>query len=698
MKHIFLSSISIFATSLSMACGPNYLSPIINWYEPNKSLAICGEVFYEEKPIDIYKKQITNQEIQKHYKRSYEKPELAPKYTEEQTKQHAQFRENLRQQYKNWNEENGNFLKNFKDIPKNLPLEILYYEIGALLYSENDAITATQYFKKVLSLPEKDRLLKTIPSAYMVMRCEQKKFEINYQELINAYNQLNSYIQQGFADPQKLAFEADGYLAMYYYQNEQYMKALQIYLDQYNSTLNIGKNAEEINHENSIARNSISMTLAKATNTQITELASDTHIAEMTTANIIIEAPSKLKSWFKILTWAEKANVNKFNWNKWAGKIALTFYNKGDFDLAKEAIQYGNADEPLIRWVNAKLMIMQGDIDKASQTIAELIKNFSTKSTPTGYQTRGRLPNGFFIYNDELENKTPRNAPIIDNKKPKHAKLISEYGLIKFDKGDYFSALDCFLQAGYYLDAAFVCEVVLSLDELKNYADARITANTPDADFIYSILTLRVFRETNSLEGARKYYKAISAKHAKYITTMQALDNAIETTLSSEKSQRQKAIAHWEIFTIICNGASKYFASYFNPNDANIYSDKEQYETEFVSYEYSSKTNLEEINTPTANKIKKLKQEHDTNKSYLHLAFNHALKGADLMDDVWLAGRMYVSSVFKLKYRDPKYVELAYKNLIKRCPETPQAKEAKKLNWFPKEIEDPNVILKDLKK
>ncbi len=460
---------------------------------------------------------------------------------------------------------------------------------------------------------------------------------------------------------------------------------MQIYLDQYN-----------VDSKRENVETSIAMSLSKALNTRIIDLAKDSYLAELTTVYLLNCEPSRVKSWFDILCVIEKNEANKFNWKKWAGKFALTFYNRGDFTSAKKVIQLGDSNEPLLRWVNAKLMIMQGDIDKASETIAELIKNFSSKLPIVNDDEVAcdvgsfKFPNGFYV------GKTPRSIPIFENKKPLHAKLISEYGLIKFDKGDYFSALDCFLNAGYYLDAAFLCEVILSLDELKNYADTHVSPHTQEADFIYSILSLRIFRETNSLETARKYYKGVNPKYVEYASMMKSLDNAIQTTLSSTSSSREKSIAHWQIFTIICNGASDYFASYFNPNDAILYEDKKQDEIYFTSF--CNSRHSEDANTLTSKKIKQIKSEYNIHKNYMYLAFEHAVKGADLMDDILLASRMYVSSAFKLKYRDPKYVDCAFKKLVNRCPNTPLTIEAKKINWFPKQIENPNVILLELKK
>ena len=687
MKNFLIALCAVVATPV-VACGPNYLLPIINWYEPNKTLLSCGENFYEENPFAIYKRGVENKEIQKHFLRSYEKLEFQPKYTEAQKKSHAQFRKNLRKQCEDEGALTEQIIEKFKNIPTGIPAEIFHYEIGALKYSKGYKIEAIEDFQKVLSLPKNERLSKTIPAAFMIMRCLQKDNfceHIDSKKVIIAYNNLIEQIKQGFLDNQKLAFEADGYLAMQYYNSGEYIKALQIYLDQYNV---------DSKHEN--VETSIAMSLSKALNTQIIDLAKDSYLAELTTAYLLNREPSRVKSWFDILCVIEKNAANKFNWKKWAGKFALTFYNRGDFTSAKKVIQLGDSNEPLLRWVNAKLMIMQGDIDKASETIAELIKNFSSKLPIVNDDEVARnvgsfkFPNGFYI------GKTPRSIPIFENKKPLHAKLISEYGLIKFDKGDYFSALDCFLNAGYYLDAAFLCEVILSLDELKNYADTHVSPHTQEADFIYSILSLRIFRETNSLETARKYYKGVNPKYVEYVSMMKSLDNAIQTTLSSTSSSREKSIAHWQIFTIICNGASDYFASYFNPNDAILYEDKKQDEIYFTSF--CNSLHSEDANTLTSKKIKQIKSEYNIHKNYMYLAFEHAVKGADLMDDILLASRMYVSSAFKLKYRDPKYVDCAFKKLVNRCPNTPLAIEAKKINWFPKQIENPNVILLELKK
>ena len=48
---------------------------------------------------------------------------------------------------------------------------------------------------------------------------------------------------------------------------------------------------------------------------------------------------------------------------------------------------------------------------------------------------------------------------------------MAELGVLKLSRGEFAQALDALLRSGFWQDAAYVAERVLTTDELKTYVD-----------------------------------------------------------------------------------------------------------------------------------------------------------------------------------------------------------------------------------
>src|SRR5439155_17933615 len=106
-----------------------------------------------------------------------------------------------------------------------------------------------------------------------------------------------------------------------------------------------------------------------------------------------------------------------------------------------------------------------------------------------------------------------------DSNAPRH--IRGELGVFHFSRGQYVQALDEFLRADFWEDAAYVAERILSVDELKSYVDENWPlpsadsgqeeqANVSADEVREKIRYLRARRLTRMLRGdeAREYYPA----------------------------------------------------------------------------------------------------------------------------------------------------------------------------------------------
>ena len=65
----------------------------------------------------------------------------------------------------------------------------------------------------------------------------------------------------------------------------------------------------------------------------------------------------------------------------------------------------------------------------------------------------------------------------LTNETTARSEALAELGALKLQRREYTEALDALARAGFWEDAAYVGERVLSADELKSYVDIHWTAN-----------------------------------------------------------------------------------------------------------------------------------------------------------------------------------------------------------------------------
>ena len=673
MKKILMSVLTFASMQYAFACA--YCAPEnsfdINWSNPNAALA-HGYLFRLKNNLrNNMEGALQNPKM----KAKYEASRPREKTSDEENPIYVKYRKSL-SEYKEeisshrdfyW-EDSGNAgiaiskfmscVAEFQNLKGKISPQLFEYELGAIKYVEKKYDEAKKHFENALNMPETVRKME---AAFMVMRSLQKK-NPKSEEVLIAYKNVEKLFDEGCPDPQNLAFESDGYLAMWHLARAEYFEALQIYFDRY-AIINLSdlKNREYTGIVWGESEESLMIALKKCVKVNLEKMASNPVFAELATSYLVSGRNPYDKSDL-ILLWVEILEKKGLSFKPFGGKIAFALYNAGEYEKAEKVLSLADENEPLSRWVKSKFLIRNEDYKAAAQIISDLIKNYSDGSLAKFKEDEfffwGFLPNGFCLRSNDGKFNSERHLVLgnIENKAPMRSRLIAEYGLLKFNLQDKIGAMECFFNADYYLDAAYICEKVLTLGELKSYADANIEDKSPKANFVRAILTLRILKEENSLENARKYFSG----DKKYVEFMETFADAMKIANDKSKPAEIRAVANWEIFTLYCEGAAEMFLEFYDSGSPEY-----RYETRAAP-------------------------------KYLYTAFDHALKAADLMPDKSLAARMYVSSHWKLK--NPEYIQIAYKNLCKRCRGTKEGEYAWKNHWMPKEKENPRAVLEDLKK
>ena len=129
-----------------------------------------------------------------------------------------------------------------------------------------------------------------------------------------------------------------------------------------------------------------------------------------------------------------------------ADRLAALSYRTGRYDLAAQLA--AESSSPLAEWVKAKIALQKGDLAGAAAHYAAASRGF-----PQAHDTQ------------DLDSD---NANLV----------VGETGTVALARGEYVDALDKLypVAATYWGDVAYLAERVLTVDELKNFVDAKVPA------------------------------------------------------------------------------------------------------------------------------------------------------------------------------------------------------------------------------
>jgi tetratricopeptide (TPR) repeat protein len=161
-----------------------------------------------------------------------------------------------------------------------------------------------------------------------------------------------------------------------------------------------------------------------------------------------------------VLLWleaVEKANVRDI---ESAESLALAAYQAGEMENARRWLQRARST-PVTQWLQAKLLLRDGKTDEAAALLASICRRFPADAPTTNAPAGGRLADN--LYRQAGEFYTASMAE----------QTRAELGLSRLARRQFVEALDALLHSSdaYWMDAAYVAERVLTLEELRDYVD-----------------------------------------------------------------------------------------------------------------------------------------------------------------------------------------------------------------------------------
>ncbi|WP_249553244.1 tetratricopeptide repeat protein [Shewanella sp. 8A] len=446
-------------------------------------------------------------------------------------------------------------------LKETLPSALTWYSLGAMAFDAKEYDKASDYFKKVIALPETERAGRSLWALYSLSRIELIKSKSandnSHFAQANAYlQQLQAEVTQGAADPLRLSLAGLGEQAY-------------ILLHQGQAQIEVARGEYE--------PPKIDVALNPATLDKIIELYA-TQSAEgdssgydsllMLSRTLMAKNLLELKPLLQqpsvqqllIAYWQSSANDFAFDGQltemgqqvakiltifptdglmlSQGDKLAAIYYQLGDYASAERLIALAKPSG-LTWWLTAKLMMQKGDQAQAAKAYAEAVRHFPTDMNAATATTS--------------QQDAQQQAIEADAEQATYCRIRAEQGVLSLERGEYVDALNQLFASGdeYWQDIAYVAERVLTTAELKLFVDEHVPVMNfeypKDSDWYDSVEPLN--NRLRYLLGRRLLREGAIAEAPAYFSnpTLNANVQEYGKALTTAKSSKgiESARAYW---------------------------------------------------------------------------------------------------------------------------------------------------------
>lgn len=325
-------------------------------------------------------------------------------------------------------------------VPPGLPGEFDDYLHGAIAFHQGQLDAARTAWEKLLARPAEERRLRSTWAAFMLGKAALAS---DPAAAVRGFERTRELAAQGFSDPLGLAESSLGWQARAEMNRRHFDEALKLYLQQ-------------VKAGDPTALPSIRRAAAKALDDPeaLRRVARSPEARPIFTAWVTSvgvsqdsEDPLEAGAARKWLAAIQSAGVPQA---ESADRLAWVAYLGGDFTAAEAWVKRAPADAPMARWIRAKLLLRAGKVAEAEALLA---------------QARAALPAG---PGPDHELWQAYESQVQAAVRPRAA---GELGAVRLARGEYAAALDDLLRGGWWTDAAYVAERVLTVEELRAYVD-----------------------------------------------------------------------------------------------------------------------------------------------------------------------------------------------------------------------------------
>jgi hypothetical protein len=591
-------------------------------------------------------------------------------------------------------DENGNVTKVVAAEPlfpkiqpdAELPREFADYLQGTVAWHNPtvaDKSLAREAWERILSRPAKERRFKSTWAAFMLGRSLEEE---NPQKAIPYFQQVRALAREGYSDRLGLAAASLGWEARAWLNQTNFERAIDLYLQQMATG-------------DSSAPPSLCFTMREVIRggtEQFTALAENPRTRRVVTAYIISTKALQISyvntgedgcsnRLFQFVSeWLAANEAAKVTDPEMAEDLALAAYQNGQWETAAKWIARSGAS-PVAQWLKAKILFRSGRLAQAGPMLERVAGLFPLVSQKDAAEAPRELK----------ENLSMSDYYWSDSDAPR--RIRGEIAVFHVSRGQYAQALDDFLRADFWEDAAYVAERILSVDELKWYVDqywplpsadaGQAQANVPSDEVREKIRYLLARRLTRTLRGdeAREYYPAQWQPHFDELAT--ALRAAWDESLPSE--QRVNAFVDAAMKTR--DEGMELLGTELAPDwhccDGRSEGD--------LTAQFRTNENFT-LMPASPDELSRYAQHRADPEMRFHYRYQAAFLAWEaakmLPNDSEETARILCLAGSWLKVLNPETADLLYKALARRCPNTELGAEANRIHWFPKVDDDGNLV------
>lgn len=566
-------------------------------------------------------------------------------------------------------------------VPDGLPDEFADYFRGSIEWHSEHTNEARVAWEALLERPPAERHYRSTWAAYMLGKYWQG---VDEEKAIEYFQQVRSLAAAGFADRLGLAAASLGWEAHEELHLEHFDRALQLYFQQLAS-----------GDDSAIVSLRMAAAQALGEGSQLTALATNTECRRVITA--YITSRRNFESMFDdyhegvteadhsiVVRWLNAVEAAEVDDLESAEQLALAAYQSGQWQLTERWIKRAKST-PVTDWLQAKLLLRSGKTDAAAALLEKVARFFPLDASATNRPAPAELKDNLYL----------PGFTYVDQDIYPPAQVLAELGVLHLTRREYSESLDALLRSGFWMDAAYVAERVLSLDELKSYVDrnwpadapvASVTTNAdedlptpPKMDLRKEIRYLLARRLTRKERGneARAYYP--TQLQGDFDVLVQNL--TIEGNGSSSPEQRSTAL--FEAAKLVRHQGMELIGTEVEP-DWHIHDGGFDY-----GVTISSRATNDSIHVLFASDDEcQRAQEHgvipDERFHYRYQAAALAWEAAALMpNNSEATARVLCTAGAWIKNQDADSADLFYKALVRRCRKTDIGKLADRMRWFP---------------
>ncbi len=523
--------------------------------------------------------------------------------------------------------------KQIDAISSTLPTEFNLYLQGAISYYSGDFPKAIQRWKTVLELPDAERHFRSVWSAYMLGLAEPK--QAHYW-----FPLVRELAADGFSDNTGLAAASYGWEANAAMDQGNFQRAKDLYLMQANSGY---KNAEQ-------SLSILCQRVLQSSPEVIAEAASDPILRILISQKLACDSPSSnteplAQKWLSAIEAHPDIKLQE------AGSLSVIAYRNGDDDSAKRWLSLSPEEDVLAIWIQSKLALKNGNLEKAKQLLQTAKTLLETQAKASLYRP---------LSND----------------------ISKSLGVLHLTSEEKEKALSSFIEGDSWLDAAYVAETAMTIEELIAYLDSvpqrssTFWNNAPLSDRLTNLCARRLMRAHRYTDAEDRFPEQQSKKAAQY---RQALEKS--ETPNLDKEQRAKAL--FEAAVIARNNGIELFATELAPDFASTLGNYQIVDMRLRRQEPTSNS----FNKASAEEQKRIAEamKYPLDRyHYRFIAAQHIWQVAKLLPDedprtaqLLAIGGNWIRNI------DPQAADPFYKALVIRCGRTRLGQLAIEQKWLP---------------